>query len=57
VQLNVYAADYTKAAAISAVCRAALQAAGMTLQSEIDGYESDPDPELAQMTQTWSVFT
>lgn len=57
VQLDVYADNYSTAMEIAAQCRTAIQAAGMALQSETDGYESDPDPELAHITQTWSVFT
>ena len=57
VQISIYAADYTKALAIATAVRDAMTDAGMSLQAEIDGYESDPDPELAQITQTWSVFT
>lgn len=57
VQLDVFGTDYTAARLIADTCRTALEAAGHPLQSEIDGYESETDPELYQITQTWSVFT
>ncbi len=57
VQLDVLSTDYTNARLIADTCRTALEAAGYPLQSEIDGYESETDPELYRITQTWSVFT
>lgn len=57
VQLDVLAANYTSARTIATECRTAAEAAGHQLQSELDGYESETDPELYQITQTWSVFT
>lgn len=59
VQLDVIAGDYTAARLIATACRNALQdaAARHVMQSEIDGYESETDPELYRITQTWSVFT
>jgi hypothetical protein len=58
VQVDCYAGDYTSARALADACTTALDAAGFTLQSEFDGgLESEPDPELFRVTQTWSVFT
>lgn len=57
VQLDVLGSDYTAARLIADTCRTALEAAGYLLQSEIDGYESETDPELYRITRTWSVFT
>jgi hypothetical protein len=60
VQLDVFAIDYSGASgarAIADACRAALYAAGIQLQTEIEGYEPDTDPELYRVTQTWSVYT
>jgi len=57
VQLTVIDDDYTNALAIADACSTALDAAGYVLQSELDGYESETDPELYQIPQTWSVFT
>jgi len=57
VQIDYYGADYTALRHIADVCRATLEAGGLTMQNEIDGYESDTDPELYHLIQTWSVFT
>lgn len=57
VQLTVIDDSYTDARSAADACRAALEAAGFSMQSEIDGYESETDPELYQIIQTWSVFT
>lgn len=58
VQVDCWASDYTSARTLADACTAALDAAGFTLQSEIDGgLESETDPELFRVTQTWSVFT
>ncbi len=57
VQLDVFDDDYTNARLIADACRTALEAGGYPLNSEIDGYESETDPELYRITQTWSVFT
>lgn len=55
VQIDYYGTDYTALKAIADACRTAL--ADHEMQSEIDGYEPGTDPELCQLTQTWSVFT
>jgi hypothetical protein len=57
VQLDVFDDDYTRGLQIADACRAALYAAGIQLQSETEGYEPGPDPELYRITQSWSVFT
>jgi hypothetical protein len=58
VQLDVWAQHYSDALDIAAACRTALEALphGFILESEIEGHESEPDPELARIIQTWSVF-
>jgi hypothetical protein len=57
VQLDVWNDDYTEARAIAAACRTALQTAGLSMNQESEGYESETDPELYRVTQSWSVFT
>lgn len=57
VQVDFYGADYTALRNIADVCRSTLEAGGHTMQNETDGYESDTDPELYRLLQTWSVFT
>jgi hypothetical protein len=57
VQLDVWDSQYTRARSIASACRTALEAAGIQITSELDGYEPETDPELYRITQTWSVFT
>lgn len=58
VQVDYWASDYTTARALADAGRAALDAALLTMQSELDGgFEPETDPELFRVTQTWSVYT
>ena len=57
VQVDVYASTYTSCRAIAGAARAALDAGGFLMTSEVDGYEPDVDPELYRLTQTWQVWT
>ena len=59
IQIDYYGTDYTVLKNIALVCRQTLEAppAVLSMQSEIDGYEPDKDPELFHLTQTWLVFT
>jgi hypothetical protein len=58
VQVDYWATSYTQARQAADAGRAALNAAGMTMTSEIDGgFEPETDPELFRITQSWSVYS
>lgn len=59
VQIDFYGTNYTDLRTIANTARQALEAVPnlMSMQSEIDRYESETDPELYHLMQTWSVFT
>ncbi len=57
VQIDYYGDDYTALKTIADTCRTTLYAADIQMESEIDAYEPDTDPELYHITQTWTVFT
>jgi hypothetical protein len=57
VQLDVYASTYSTTRAVADAARAALEAGGFVMTSEVDGYEPDVDPELYRLTQSWQVWT
>jgi hypothetical protein len=57
VQADFYGTDYTALRAIADACKTAGFNAGFVMQIQFDNYDSDTDPELYQITQTWSVFT
>src|SRR4051812_40351036 len=46
VQADFYGDDYTALRAIADACRTAGLAAGFLLNSELDGYDPETDPEL-----------
>lgn len=56
VQVDCYGATYTQALDVAAASFAALEAAGYIMQSQIERNEPETDPELFQVTQTWSVL-
>ncbi len=57
VQLDIFASTYSAARSIADACRAALQTAGHVMDSEVDGFEPDIDPELYRLIQTYQVWT
>lgn len=57
VQLDVYSDSYATSRSVADACRTALQTAGHIMNSEIDLYESEVDPELYRLTQTWQIWT
>lgn len=57
VQVDYYAATYTEALTLAAAARTALEAGGFLMRDQLERNEPETDPELFQMTQTWSVFT
>jgi hypothetical protein len=57
VQLDAYAATYAAARTLADACRDALVAAGHLLQTELDSYEPDVDPELYRVTQEYLIWT
>lgn len=56
VQVDVFAANYTSALQIAAAVRTALEAADYQLELSLERNEPETDPELFQITQTWSVY-
>ncbi len=59
VQIDVYGDTYTDALTITDAIRTALEAdaANFVMQSQLERNEPETDPELFQITQTWSVFS
>lgn len=57
VQIDSYAGTYTDALQIAAAIRSAMQAAGHLLQQQQEQAEPENNPELFQITQTWSVYS
>src|SRR6185312_2375759 len=57
VQIDSYAETYTGALQVAAAVRTALEAAGHLLQQQLEQSEPENNPELFQITQTWSVYS
>ena len=59
VQIDCYGNDYTEALNVSAAVRAALEADSrdFTMVSQYERPEPETNPELFQITQTWSIFS
>lgn len=57
IQVDCLAADYTSALNLATAVRTALETAGHTLDLQIERNEPETDPELFQITQSWSVFS
>lgn len=57
IQVDCLAATYTAALALATAVRTALEAATFIMDSQIERNEPETDPELFQITQSWSVFS
>jgi hypothetical protein len=58
VQVDCYAATYTEARTLAAACRAAMEAADNSLESEFDNFDESAELSgLARVTQQYSVWS
>jgi hypothetical protein len=56
VQSDSWAVTYAAVRALADACRAAMEAAGHPLLSEIDNYDPEVDPGLYRITQDYQVW-
>ena len=57
VQIDCLAANYTAALGVADAVRTAMQTAGFLMSDQFERNEPETDPELFQITQSWSVFS
>ena len=55
VQVDSWASSYAEVRSVADACRAALEAAGLVMESEIDGFEADADEY--RVTQDFYIWT